>query len=43
MHQGRRVKWPTMYLNKTIPPVMVLVEVFTKWFKGGGDGCHRGC
>jgi hypothetical protein len=31
-----------MYLDKAIPPVVMLVQVFTKWFKSGGDGCHRG-
>ena len=46
MHQGRRVKmkaYDVQYLDEAVPPVIVLVEVFTKWFESGGDGCHRGC
>jgi hypothetical protein len=31
----------TKYLDKTIPPVVMLIKVFAEWFKGGGDCRHH--
>lgn len=43
MHAWTTRKKAHEYLDKAIPPVVVLIEVFTKRFKGGGDRrCHRG-
>ena len=29
------------YLYKAVPPVVMLVQVFAEWFKGGGDCRHH--
>ena len=40
MHGQKTRKGVYEYLDKTIPPIVVFIKVFAKWFKGGGECCH---